>query len=195
MQESKRQYIEARKAAELAGERTSLAAWQTGLAGGQEPAREPAAECRPQQTGCAAAADKSAGSRAAQDHPAYYGRGTWPSTSARGSAPPGANAIERNGNSKSAAQADAIRAELCHGSAEGSGTGAALRGSQETDAAPARPPAACPARRFKPPPPPRPAAARVLVEFTPLQTRHLPARATREADIRAYRQRQQVRLC
>ena len=196
MQESKRQYIEARKAAELAGERSSLAAWQTGLPAGQEPVREPAAECRRLQTGYASAEaeDPCAGEHLAQDHPAYYGRGAWPSTSAGASALPGADAIKSNGNCKAAAQADAIRAELCHGNAEGSGTGAALRGSQETDAAPERPPAACPARRFKPPPPPRPAAARVLVEFTPLETRHLPARAAREADIRAYRQRQQVRL-
>ena len=194
VQESKRQYIEARKAAELAGERTSLAAWRTGLPGGQEPAREPAAECRPQQTGYASAADQRAGNRAAQDHPAYYGRRTWPSTSVGGSAP-GADALDSNGNSRTAAQADAIGAELYHGSVEGTGTGAALRGSQEADAAHARPPVACPSRRFKPPPPPRPAAARVLVEFTPLQTRHLPARASREADIRAYRQRQQVRPC
>lgn len=194
VQESKRQYIEACKAAELAGERTSLAAWQTGLPGGQEHEQEPAGMCRPQQAGCAAAVDGCAGN-AAQDHPAYYGRGNWPSTSVGGSAPPGADALESNGNSKAAAQADNIRAELCHGGVEGSSTGAAHTGGQEADAAVARPPAACPARRFKPPPPPRAAAARVLVDFTPLQTRHLPARAAREADIRAYRQKQQVRLC
>ena len=194
MQESKRQYIEARKAAELAGERTSLAAWQTGLPGGQAPAREPAAECRPQQTGSASAADQRAGPRAAQDHPAYYGRRTWPPTSVAGSAP-GADALNSNGNGRTAAQAHAIGAELHHGSVEGAGTGAALGGSQEADAARARPAVACPPRRFRPQPPPRHAAARVLVELTPLQTRHLPARASREANIRAYRQSQQAWPC
>lgn len=45
---------------------------------------------------------------------------------------------------------------------------------------------------FKPPPPPRAAADAVLVEFTPLQTRYLPARSGREAEMRAYRKKQQV---
>ena len=47
-------------------------------------------------------------------------------------------------------------------------------------------------RPFKLLPPPRPAARPVLVKFTPLQTRHLPARANREADIRASRRKQQA---
>ena len=47
-------------------------------------------------------------------------------------------------------------------------------------------------RPIKPLPPPRPAAQPVLMEFTLLQTRLLPARADREADIRAYRRKQQA---
>ena len=191
--ESKRQYIEARKAAELAGERTSLAAWQTGLPGGQGPAQGPAAACRPQRTGHASAAGRYAPDGAAHNDPAYHGRGTLPPTSAQGSTPPSADATERDGNSGSASHLRARRAEPSHGRAGSSGAGAVLCGSREADAAPALSPAGCPARRFKlPPPPPRAAAQHVLVEFTPLQTRHLPARAAREASIRAYRQAQQV---
>ena len=75
--------------------------------------------------------------------------------------------------------------------ASGSSRGTAKHTSREVPAVPEAL-AGRSVRPFKPLPSPRPAARPVLVEFTPLQTRHLPARANREADIRDYRRKQQA---
>jgi len=203
VQDSKRQFIAARKAEELGAERARLAAWQTALPGSRTPpplvkAADGAPAPSTVHTGGLAGAPQQID--CVQDHAEYYGRGAWPSAAG--------GMLEASDDARAAVHDDgggvpkswSARTVECSGAARGGGCeaapaatdphGAGRKAAHEEARVAARSEAP-----FKPPPPPRRAAVRpVPVEFTALQTRHLPARAGREVEIREYRRQQQV-LC
>ncbi len=203
MQDSKRQFIAARKAEELGAERGRLAAWQTALPG--SPAPPPLARAA---VGAPATSTAHGGgltgapqqTERAEDHAEYYGRGAWPSAAggtleasedARAAAHGNDGGVSKPWSAGTAVCSGAARSGACETApAAADPHGAGREAAHEEARAAARSEAP-----FKPPPPPRRAAVRpVPVEFTALQTRHLPARAGREAEICAYRRQQQV-LC
>ncbi|KAG2487660.1 hypothetical protein HYH03_013797 [Edaphochlamys debaryana] len=185
----KRQEVERRKAAELAEERGRLESWKQGLERGgggdddsdyeDEPPEE--GEGEEGQGAEGQGAGPAEDNRPEPDHPDYHGRGWRASGGPKPStpAPRGGQKEQRGGDADSDSSEDEA------------GRGGRRRGGEEGEhehwpAAPAPGPAPK-GESFKPLPPPRATLQPVQVNFTKLETGHLPAREQREDEIRAFR--------
>ncbi|EFJ40898.1 hypothetical protein VOLCADRAFT_99235 [Volvox carteri f. nagariensis] len=232
----KRHEMDRRKAEELAAERARLDEWQKGLGpkeappppyhdvgtGGIDVAPTAAeflagggAEGADGESDYEEEEEEEEGTRAAPDHPDYYGRGWRPPTDTN-TTPSAAIAATDDTTTRRAAGAALRTTSTSRGrlrrkggddgsSGDGDGdddgrNGEAGKEEEEEDEETAASGSVSPAPRsgrgqqlrawpetFKPLPPPRPRLEPVQVSFTRLETGHLPAREQREEEIRAFR--------
>ncbi|KAK9829267.1 hypothetical protein WJX72_004865 [[Myrmecia] bisecta] len=174
----KRQLIEDNKAAELASERARLLNWQAKL--GHGPGADGDSESEE---------DEAAAEAIMPDHPDYHGRGWLPP------AP-----LEGLSGSQHAAIDSMSRAEPVAAPSQGITPAHIWEEADETDELQQSDLDADKENKgahdaatvtFTPLPPPRHTLEPVLIEFTELETEHLPARETREVELRTYKKQYQ----